>query len=616
MRIDGSTVPKTFIDEESGGIVLRRLHPRIANYNDLVIFLIKSNMEIKFIGSGEAAKALLYYITDYITKPSLPMHVGLGALSYAIQRTNEKFPHLLASSGDSSGAPATAGALTMTVNRMLSRQEISHQQVMSYLVGGGDVYSSHTFKVLHWSTFDRLFRKSFSEECGDDTSSVGIAEEDGESFVLKMDSGSISAMSQSQDYVYRCVDEDFESMSLYEFVGSVRKMTRTSEQKRKQRRQGKTTDSLQTRLTEDNDEDVEDDAEDLEADVHTTGGRKASARGLFSSREHTQFETHLLRRRSIWQVPVILGERIPRSDREDEEREAWARMMLILFVPWRVPTDLRHQHEPWTEAFQRHCHKISKKHVQVIANMNVLSECRDVRDAFRDLRRAEAMALLKAGIPADTVGRHTGDDVDTVHGEFELFDKPGLYDAYETVNDLDSSHKGLDAKIGERSREMLDYCYTSGAQAEKTGTELPDLLDIEMKEHGEESVGNHASIMRALKKQRRPTSTREESEPTTRRKKRRRIEQVDESLEVTSLDKEQANRSCHAYGLVVDNVAELVVDQMRLRENAEQERAFRMVVEQVRKGTGQLLMYIAGVGGTGKTHVIKSILKFFEMLGR
>ena len=52
---------------------------------------MKSNMDVKFIGSGDAAKAMLYYVTDYITKASLPTHIGLGALTYAIQKTNAKF---------------------------------------------------------------------------------------------------------------------------------------------------------------------------------------------------------------------------------------------------------------------------------------------------------------------------------------------------------------------------------------------------------------------------------------------------------------------------------------------------------------------------------------------
>ena len=91
MRIDGSTRDETVTDPETGSILLRRLHPRIANYNDLIIFLLRANMDIKHIGSGEAAKALIYYITDYITKSSLPAHLGLVALLHAIHRTTDKY---------------------------------------------------------------------------------------------------------------------------------------------------------------------------------------------------------------------------------------------------------------------------------------------------------------------------------------------------------------------------------------------------------------------------------------------------------------------------------------------------------------------------------------------
>ncbi|KAI0689534.1 hypothetical protein C8T65DRAFT_543694, partial [Cerioporus squamosus] len=108
---------------------------------------------------------------------------------------------------------------------------------------------------------------------------------------------------------------------------------------------------------------------------------------LFSSPTHTQFMTHGLRKRSNWYVPVILGDRIPRADREPEEREAWSRTMLILFVPWRTPSDLRCSTESWSDAFQRRKNDIPRNLLQVMENMNVLSECRDARDTYRNLRR-------------------------------------------------------------------------------------------------------------------------------------------------------------------------------------------------------------------------------------
>ncbi|KAF8550781.1 hypothetical protein OG21DRAFT_1478399 [Imleria badia] len=81
------------------------------------MFLLQCNMDIKYIGSGPAAKALVFYITDYITKSSLSVHAGLDA------------KHLF----------------VKLVNALMARQELSHQQVMSYIVGGGDHYKSHTF---------------------------------------------------------------------------------------------------------------------------------------------------------------------------------------------------------------------------------------------------------------------------------------------------------------------------------------------------------------------------------------------------------------------------------------------------------------------------------------
>ncbi|KAI0735618.1 hypothetical protein C8Q76DRAFT_610428, partial [Earliella scabrosa] len=111
------------------------------------------------------------------------------------------------------------------------------------------------------------------------------------------------------------------------------------------------------------------------------------ARGLFNNMAHSQFHTHMLRHRARAAVPVILGERIPRSDREEEEKLKWARMMLILFTPWRQPSDLKTTNETWLEAFERRRSIITVEHEKVIANMNVLSECRDVRDAHSAMRK-------------------------------------------------------------------------------------------------------------------------------------------------------------------------------------------------------------------------------------
>ncbi|KAJ7135268.1 hypothetical protein C8R43DRAFT_894419, partial [Mycena crocata] len=149
MGMDGVTRPFTSVDPVTFAISLRRLHPWVSNYNDVVLFLLKCNMDIKFVGSGEAAKAFLYYITDYITKPALTVHAGLAALTHAITVTNTKFPDI-SDDSVSSDEGTYVGAMTSTVNSMMAHQEISHPQVLSYLIGGGDHYTSDKFAVLYW----------------------------------------------------------------------------------------------------------------------------------------------------------------------------------------------------------------------------------------------------------------------------------------------------------------------------------------------------------------------------------------------------------------------------------------------------------------------------------
>lgn len=67
-------------DYEKGELCFRCLNGLVNNFNDTIIRAVCCNMDIKFIGSGVSAKAILYYITDYITKSQLKLHVAYAAL--------------------------------------------------------------------------------------------------------------------------------------------------------------------------------------------------------------------------------------------------------------------------------------------------------------------------------------------------------------------------------------------------------------------------------------------------------------------------------------------------------------------------------------------------------
>ena len=623
MRIDGHTREVTAIDPESGSILLRRLHPRIASYNDLIIFLLRANMDIKHIGSGEAAKALIYYVTDYITKTSLPAHVGLSALLYAIHRTNDKYKHV-----PDVESVVPSGALTILVNGMMARQEVSHQQVMSYLVGGGDNYSSHKYRILHYGTFERFVLRFWTgleipSERADDNDSVqseqmpvsdeasastssdaqpvssgipqilemtgqyadALADRD-ESVTLLLGSGSISAVNQQQDYFFRPLNEPFASMGLYEFVGMTEKTSKHRDSIRINRRQQPTSG-------------------------HRGVGRPEEERGEFLP-EHPQHETHVVRKRTVWTVPVILGNRIPRSDRDDEEREHWARAVLTLFTPWRHPSNLKEPNESWTEAYERHKETISPEHTVIIANMNVLNECRDARDKSSISRRAPTIVSIQ--IPP----RPPSPDPFDVY----VLPQPGTDPLLTETADPGDPNMGqntlircLDHSIGVRFRHAIDSCFSrpSGVteHAQVTGTAAP------LTDSVRDRLMITQSTMRKLKRKRRP-SRGEAVHDGSDRRVRARLSQPP-ILDAMELDDRStyAGPSHEAFSLGdPEDLIRQVVIEMNLQRNSEQLRAFEIVGTHVIRGGPQLLMYIGGVGGTGKSHVLKSILRLFDLIGK
>lgn len=68
---------------------LRCIDGLVNNFNMIMLEAIRCNMDIKFIGSGDAAKAILYYITDYITKTQLKVHAAFATLELAVKKLDK-----------------------------------------------------------------------------------------------------------------------------------------------------------------------------------------------------------------------------------------------------------------------------------------------------------------------------------------------------------------------------------------------------------------------------------------------------------------------------------------------------------------------------------------------
>ncbi|KAF8122155.1 hypothetical protein EV363DRAFT_1405139 [Boletus edulis] len=150
---------KTVVDE-TGDVVLQYLDGKVNRYNETMLECVRCNMDIQFVGSGRSAKAILYYVTDYITKTQLKAHVAYAALDLAVSKLGEYDP--------------TVDELKLRAKRllqkcaysMISHQELSAQQVCSYLLDHGDHYTSHVYRCLYWTAFEAAINKELpSPEC-------------------------------------------------------------------------------------------------------------------------------------------------------------------------------------------------------------------------------------------------------------------------------------------------------------------------------------------------------------------------------------------------------------------------------------------------------------------
>lgn len=133
------------INIESGEIKLKRLHETINNFNEYIISACRSNMDIKYIFSGSDAKALVYYITDYVTKSSLSFHDTFSLVLKATQSLEKQSLNI----NSSENAEERSRRLVLRCyNTLASQQELSSVQVASYIMGWPDHYTTHEFGNL------------------------------------------------------------------------------------------------------------------------------------------------------------------------------------------------------------------------------------------------------------------------------------------------------------------------------------------------------------------------------------------------------------------------------------------------------------------------------------
>lgn len=640
MRMNGQTRAFTELHPETQEILLRRLHPWINSYNDVVLFLQRCNMDIKYIGSGVAAKAFAFYVTDYITKPGLPLHLALQALSWAVKQNGVKFERR----PDAAQLEIKRSLLTKIVNSMMGRQELSHQQVMSYLVGGGDCYKSHDFKVLYWVELNKHISDPLTSgsRVGDDDVSVSTAihddadissshedtevvelheeshdvvddldQDEPENHVgdesdvrytrplLQLSRYGIAKTSLLQDYTLRSNVAHFDNLCVWDYVALVEKEPIPKSMKKKYRLR----------------------------DPHQGDGDRAPQKMTLSTpvrfldERHPLFDTHMCHLRTQSRmVPTLVGAPIPRRDRSPEEYERSCRALLILFKPWRTEWDLRDPTESWSSAYTRYNFP---PHLQfVISNIHLENECKDARDLYAQERRA---GRVRPFFENHTVMEDTEEWRESLHNDPRL-DQTLIFGpvSEETISQSERmvqiNRERFDAHL-EFVENTLESCGAIDSLQTPVYGPANAPHDRDTEQYPEDLVDLHRVQMDALRKIRRP--------PTS--KKRKRSDSSARSSDndrppATYLDHLDANEVYKHFPELKDmtfegsspasKIIEKVAQDMGIADNVEQSAALDLVGRHLLDHhSDQLMMYVAGEAGTGKSHVVRAIVELFVRCG-
>ncbi|KAH7906052.1 hypothetical protein BJ138DRAFT_1016813, partial [Hygrophoropsis aurantiaca] len=348
-RFPRDTYSETRVDPKSGALLMKKGEPMMNFFTDIVTYLFRCNTDVTSLLSGTAIKAVVAYISDYISKPSLKTYVVFDTIQSVFNRNTT----LLSSSIDR-GEKARK-IMTQIVNSLTSKMEIGAPMASLYLLGNPDHYTSHKFKPMYWRSYVSEARRYWESKSSDDD----LNQED--NLVLQRIRGSVVGTSPVFDYIYRPLE--FQDMCLYDWVRLYDKsrIPKAKDKSKKKKSSKKKSDSKPK-------------------------SPKYSEHHRFSP-EHPLHDSHHVRvlLRGEGYVPNFVGGHLPRHDKGD--LDYYGSTMLALFVPWRSGKDLKSESISWHTQYKSH--QFSTRQLEIMRNFNVRYECLDARDDYSAQLKAD-----------------------------------------------------------------------------------------------------------------------------------------------------------------------------------------------------------------------------------
>ena len=580
-RFPRPTFPKTIINE-IGSISLRKIEAWLNTITPLVTYIFRCNTDVTSLSSGTAIKGVVLYVSDYITKSTLKTHTIFDSIKSVFKKNSEMI------GGSLPMKEKAHRFMTKIANQLSAKAEMGAPMICMYLLGNPDHYTSHIFVPFYWQMYVAEVRRQFD--------TTGVLQPPKVALIKKK--GKLIGISPVHDYVHH--PSELEYVNLLEWIRCYKR-----EKLSRSKRKAPSTDDNEILTVEDCEEAIDAENElsfqtaSLVDDDETLDKPSSRSKNVYCfQKEHPLYESHAARlvRNSSRRVLNFAGANLPRRDQGD--REYYCCSMLTLFKPWRSGSDLKGSStSSWEDSFQGHSFQDDEK--DMMKNFNIRYECLDARDDFR--------AQLKKGASTDLFGSW-----ETMNGEDDAdgrSDENGVGVEFDDAP-LDPLNLGQRQKRRLKEMEMVNDMLTAtgwtdpilGNADRRRPTFRPDKNFSGSEWEQEFEKEKQRMLENKNEHNARNIATQNEQAPSQEG-------MVRTANVVKVVDKSYFEKKFRVEG--VSNAIDDVVERFSL--NQEQERAFRIISNHaISTNLEQLRMYLGGMGGTGKSQVIKALSSFFE----
>jgi hypothetical protein len=617
----------TEVDSETGALNVKKGEPWINTVTSVLTYLLRCNTDVTSLLSGTAIKAIVAYISDYITKTGLKTYSVFDAIRGVLGRNTEML------GGSLDRKEKARRLITQIVNSLTAKMEIGGPMASLYLLGNPDHYTSHQFVTVYWKNYVREVMKVWNHPNNVDDNHV-------EKLVLQRNKDRYVGIAAVYDYIYR--PKIYNETTLYEWIQMARRVKKKQTNSKKKsmsedeeemyiketnfKKQESTTSKDTDKIIyefKDNEPDIESDGEDIlsdnlsdEEDIDSdeaisekitdeemdcnTDHIVSEASNCFL-KDHPLYDTHIVNYNTnrITIVPNFVGGSLPRRDSGD--REYYCATMLTLFKPWRNGKDLKDEDSTWDKTFSSY--NFSQRQLKLLDNFNIRYECNDARDDFSTQLKQNKN---KNNRFSEWIKFDEAEEVDITDEDESFEDDEGIDDEDYGMNRYTTL--GSAGRIVKEQMIATENTVRNAGWLDKSPDGITE-IDYNPIKPDVEQTGNEWKIV--IQNKRQEIFTQRASHiPEVKGSKVGQHVDFNEN-DVCIMDATYLNQNFQASCKTFQKIIDTIVPDFDL--NVEQERAFRIVANHA---TGsqleQLKMYLGGMGGTGKSQVIKCLKEFFN----